>query len=50
MRLVVCREIGKCKHHALVESYAFSYDAYDLAQWESTDRKLADLVNLWRIR
>ena len=52
VRLVVCRHIGRCKHHALVDDYALSYDANNpaLSQWETTDRKLADLISSWRTR
>ena len=52
MRLVVCRHSGKCAHHTLVEDYAFTYEASDssFSKWETTDRKLADLIDSWRIR
>lgn len=52
MRLVVCYHFARCKHHALVDDYALSYDANNPAfsQWETTDRKLADLITSWRVR
>jgi hypothetical protein len=51
VRLVACR-FGRCKHHALVDDYALSYDANNdaFSQWETTDRKLAGLFNSWRSR
>jgi hypothetical protein len=52
MRLVVCPQFGNCMHHALVEDYALSYEARDssFSKWETTDRKLAELINSWRSR
>jgi hypothetical protein len=51
VRLVVCRPAeGKCEHHALVRNYMVSYyvDKSSLPNWESWDRKVADLVDSWR--
>lgn len=51
-RLVVCRYgFRLCQHHALVRNYLLSYytDESTLPEWEMMDRKLADLVDSWRV-
>ena len=51
-RLVVCGDGFRwCQHHALVRNYVLSYyaDESTLPEWEMMDRKLADLVDSWRV-
>lgn len=49
-RFVVCRGFGTCTHLVRMEAYALSYETpeAEFANWETTDRKFAELVNSWR--
>jgi hypothetical protein len=50
-RLVVCYSPRSCLH-ARVRNYVLSYPAEGsaLSEWQTMDRKLADLVDSWRVR
>ena len=49
-RFVVCYSVGACRHLVRMETYDLSYEtpATEFPNWETSDRKFAELVNSWQ--